>query len=162
MSDLAAKIFAPIKAPTEICPSTARVAPHPIIKTVNIILNLSFNLFFIVLCPYLMAREPGFFDWLKLLYNPEVGIGYIFISNLIASGATLLLLSPVVYNQVKWTHFSFSLSKKMFSYSFPLIIAGLAYATNEVLDKIIDLERRDHREIAIRPHPHEFYLYFDV
>ena len=34
--------------------------------------------------------------------------------------------------------------------------------SNEVLDKIIDLERRDHREIAIRPHPHEFYLYFDV
>ena len=34
--------------------------------------------------------------------------------------------------------------------------------SNEVLDKIIELERRDHREIAIRPHPHEFYLYFDV
>ncbi|MDA0756453.1 MAG: type I glutamate--ammonia ligase [Crenarchaeota archaeon] len=34
--------------------------------------------------------------------------------------------------------------------------------TNDVLDKIIELERRDHREIAIRPHPHEFYLYFDV
>ena len=110
-----------------------------IIKTVNIILNLSFNLFFIVLCPYLLARKPDFFDWLKLLYNSEVGIGYIFISNLIASGVTLLLLSPVVYNQVKWSHFSFSLSKKMFSYSFPLIIAGLAYATNEVLDKILIL-----------------------
>ena len=34
--------------------------------------------------------------------------------------------------------------------------------SNDVLDKIIELERRDHREIAIRPHPHEFYLYFDV
>jgi len=34
--------------------------------------------------------------------------------------------------------------------------------TNNVLDKIIELERRDQREIAIRPHPHEFYLYFDV
>ena len=33
---------------------------------------------------------------------------------------------------------------------------------NEVLDRIIDLERRDQKEIAIRPHPHEFYLYFDV
>jgi len=31
-----------------------------------------------------------------------------------------------------------------------------------VIDKIIELERRDQREIAIRPHPHEFYLYFDV
>ena len=34
--------------------------------------------------------------------------------------------------------------------------------TNEVLDKIIELERKDHREISIRPHPHEFYLYFDI
>ena len=34
--------------------------------------------------------------------------------------------------------------------------------TNNMLDKIIELERRDQREIAIRPHPHEFYLYFDV
>ena len=31
-----------------------------------------------------------------------------------------------------------------------------------VVDKIIELERRDQREISIRPHPHEFYLYFDV
>ena len=31
-----------------------------------------------------------------------------------------------------------------------------------VVDKIIELERKDQREISIRPHPHEFYLYFDV
>ena len=34
--------------------------------------------------------------------------------------------------------------------------------SNDVIDTIIALERRDQREIAIRPHPHEFYLYFDV
>lgn len=34
--------------------------------------------------------------------------------------------------------------------------------TNDVIDKIIELERKDHKEISIRPHPHEFYLYFDV
>lgn len=33
---------------------------------------------------------------------------------------------------------------------------------DDVTDKIIELGRRDHREISIRPHPHEFYLYFDV
>jgi len=31
-----------------------------------------------------------------------------------------------------------------------------------IIDKIIELERKDQREISIRPHPHEFYLYFDV
>ena len=34
--------------------------------------------------------------------------------------------------------------------------------SNKVVDRVIDLERRDQREISIRPHPHEFYLYFDV
>ncbi|MFQ5573375.1 MAG: type I glutamate--ammonia ligase, partial [Nitrosopumilaceae archaeon] len=34
--------------------------------------------------------------------------------------------------------------------------------SNTVIDKIIELERKDQREISIRPHPHEFYLYFDV
>ena len=38
----------------------------------------------------------------------------------------------------------------------------LPIISNDVLDKIIELERRDQREISIRPHPHEFYLYFDV
>ncbi len=34
--------------------------------------------------------------------------------------------------------------------------------SRSVLDKIIEIERKDQREISIRPHPHEFYLYFDV
>jgi glutamine synthetase len=34
--------------------------------------------------------------------------------------------------------------------------------SNQVTDKIIELEKKDQREISIRPHPHEFYLYFDV
>jgi glutamine synthetase len=33
---------------------------------------------------------------------------------------------------------------------------------DNVVDRIIELERKDQREISIRPHPHEFYLYFDV
>ena len=33
---------------------------------------------------------------------------------------------------------------------------------DNVISKIIELERKDQREISIRPHPHEFYLYFDV
>ena len=34
--------------------------------------------------------------------------------------------------------------------------------SNDITDKIIELERKDQREISLRPHPHEFYLYFDV
>ena len=34
--------------------------------------------------------------------------------------------------------------------------------TNDVIDKLIELGKKDQREISIRPHPHEFYLYFDI
>jgi glutamine synthetase len=34
--------------------------------------------------------------------------------------------------------------------------------SNETVDKIIEVERADDHEISIRPHPHEFYLYFDI
>ncbi len=32
----------------------------------------------------------------------------------------------------------------------------------EVLDDIVERELKDHRAISIRPHPYEFYLYFDA
>jgi len=34
--------------------------------------------------------------------------------------------------------------------------------TADVIDMIIDIEKRDQREVLIRPHPYEFDLYFDV
>ncbi len=34
--------------------------------------------------------------------------------------------------------------------------------TADVIDTIIELEKRDQREVSIRPHPYEFDLYFDV
>jgi len=34
--------------------------------------------------------------------------------------------------------------------------------SNETVDRIIEIERADDHEISIRPHPHEFYLYFDI
>ncbi len=34
--------------------------------------------------------------------------------------------------------------------------------TQDVIDKVIELESKDYMEIKLRPHPHEFHLYFDV
>jgi len=34
--------------------------------------------------------------------------------------------------------------------------------TQDVIDKIIELESKDYTEIKLRPHPYEFYMYFDV
>lgn len=34
--------------------------------------------------------------------------------------------------------------------------------SQDVIDTIIGLERSDQKEISIMPHPHEFYMYFDI
>lgn len=107
------------------------------IKLVNIGLNIGLNLFFLVLCPYLLAAESWSFLHAPIawLYNPEMGIGYIFISNLIASAATFLLLLPL-WRNVSLT-FDTVLWRKMMVYALPLILVGLAGIVNETLDRIL-------------------------
>ncbi len=89
-------------------------------KLTNIGLNIGFNLLFLL----------G-----KVFYDPSIGIGYIFIANLIASSITFLLLLPEVRGLT--AGFSPSLWKEMIRYSWPLMIAGLASAVNEVADRQI-------------------------
>jgi O-antigen/teichoic acid export membrane protein len=62
-------------------------------------------------------------------------VSYPFISNLIASFATFLMLIPVIV-KVRF-HFSAALFKKMIKYSFPIMIAGIAFMVNENYDKLI-------------------------
>ena len=69
------------------------------------------------------------------IYNPKIGVGYIFISNLITSLVTLVLLSPEVL-KVRYV-FDSNLWKTMMKYSTPLLIAGFAGMVNETLDRIL-------------------------
>jgi len=107
------------------------------IRLVNIAVNIGLNLFFYLLCPYLLKQGVAP-DFVECFYNPAMGIGYIFISNLIASAVTLLLLAPEIL-KLKLS-FDFALWKKMGKYGFPLLIGGLAYVTNEMADRLL-LER---------------------
>jgi O-antigen/teichoic acid export membrane protein len=62
-------------------------------------------------------------------------VGYIFVSTLVASLLTFIVLSPN-YFKMKW-HFDFQLWKKMMQYAFPILIAGIGFAINEHFDKIL-------------------------
>jgi O-antigen/teichoic acid export membrane protein len=62
-------------------------------------------------------------------------VGYIFISNLIASAVTVLLLLPEILS-VKWQIHK-ELWVKMLKYGLPLLIAGLAGMANETLDRVL-------------------------
>lgn len=103
-------------------------------KFVNIFVNILLNLFFLGLCPYLESKQlaPGF---LELVYNKEIGIGYIFIANLMASITSLLLLLPDIL-KIK-LKFDFNYWKKLFKYAFPLMILGLAGIVNETMDRVL-------------------------
>ncbi len=104
-----------------------------VFKFVNIGLNIGFNLFFLLLCPYLLKNNPDSF--VKIFYSENGGIIYIFISNLIAGGVTLLLFIPE-YLKTKYT-FSKDILKQLLIYGSPLLFAGLAGMVNEVIDRIL-------------------------
>ncbi|MFI5164086.1 MAG: lipopolysaccharide biosynthesis protein [Bacteroidia bacterium] len=104
-----------------------------LIKTLNIAVNIFFNLFFIIYCK--KAYDANSDSWVSSIYSPEIGIGYIFISNVIASAVTLLVQLPSVIR----TRFSLdgSLLKTILPYALPLLVAGLAGMTNETMDRIL-------------------------
>ena len=104
-----------------------------LLKLTNIIINFGLTIFFLKICKssYDLCEVNSY----AALYNPQIGIGYVFLSILIANVITLILLG----NQLIGLKFSINLQllKKMLSYAWPLIILGLAAMINDTLDKII-------------------------
>ena len=103
---------------------------------VSIGLNISLNLFFLVYCKneYQLMGENS--NWLvNTFYNPETGVGYVFISNLIASIGKTLFLTPWIL--ASGHSFSSKVLKKMLVYASPLLIAGLAGIINEAIDRVM-------------------------
>lgn len=111
--------------------ATAKPMRYAIIKIFNVAVNLGLNVFLLL---YLkdLAEGNSIFD---SIYKLDFEISYIFISNLIASGLTLLLLLPF-YTKIKFT-FNTVLWKKMMRYALPVLIAGIAYSVNETFDRIL-------------------------
>ncbi|WP_347839357.1 polysaccharide biosynthesis C-terminal domain-containing protein [uncultured Draconibacterium sp.] len=110
-----------------------RPVKFAVIKLVNIGFNIGFNLFFISLCPRLISQNPE--SVVSLIYSPDIGVGYVFISNLLASLVTLILLLPEIFR------ISLSFDKKvlqqMLSYGFPILIVGLTGMVNQNIDKVL-------------------------
>jgi O-antigen/teichoic acid export membrane protein len=103
------------------------------IKSLNIFVNIFLNIFFLVLCPYL--EDIHFAPQLmSVIFDREIGIGYIFLANLAASGITLLFLLPDII-RFEWK-FDFPYFKKMLKYAFPLVIFGLATIVNDTMNRI--------------------------
>ena len=104
---------------------------YAIIKIFNVAINLGLNLFFLLWLKNLVSTG-NLFD---ALYKPNFEINYIFISNLVASAVTLVLMIPF-YARIKYI-FDSGLWNKMMKYALPVLIAGIAFSINETFDRIL-------------------------
>ena len=106
---------------------------YAFIKILNVIINLSLNLFFFLWLPGLAADNPDSF-WEQILLT-ENRVAYVFIANLIASAFTLLILLPV-YFRIGFG-FNAKIWRAMMRFGIPVLIAGIAFSINEAFDKIL-------------------------
>ncbi len=111
-----------------------RPIKYSIIKFVNIGTFIAINLIFLFLIPGIISNGGPGAEWLQSWYRPH-WVGYVFIANLAASGAALLLLMPEIL-QVQF-RMNRQMLRNMFSYSWPILVANLSFIVNENLDKIM-------------------------
>ncbi|MVN79175.1 oligosaccharide flippase family protein [Hymenobacter sp. HMF4947] len=111
------------------------------IRLLNIGIYVGLNLFFVVLCPAVTQSEGGSLlaalkPLVAAVYNPELGVGYVFLSNVAASALTLLMLSGELLDfRFRWPRLPFL--RPLLAYSLPLLLMGLAGMVNETLDRIL-------------------------
>ncbi len=102
------------------------------LKLLMVFTNIIFNLFFLLACPWLAEKAPALVSW---FYNPDYGVGYVFVANLISTGiVTIALFKDIFVAKFK---FDGVLFRSMLRYSLPLLILGVAGIMNQTLDKII-------------------------
>lgn len=108
-----------------------RSVKFAVVNLVLIFVNIFFNVFFLVVCPWLYKSWPD----LMFFYNPEYGVGYVFVANLFSTLAKLLMLVP----EIRTARFGvdMDLLKRILRYSLPLLVLGVAGIMNQTLDKIL-------------------------
>ena len=111
------------------------------VRLSNILLYVGLNLFFVVLCPAVAKSAPGSLlaslqPLVAAVYNPSLGVGYVFLSNLASSALTLLLLGRELLDfRFHWPDLTFL--RPLLAYALPLMLMGLAGMVNETLDRIL-------------------------
>jgi len=104
------------------------------LKLINVLTFIGSTLFFIVTIPWLIEQGGAYPAYFASWYR-EGWVGYVFLSNLIASGLTLLLLLPEIVKLRP--RLDRKLAFDMLSYSLPVLIANISFIINEHIDKIM-------------------------
>lgn len=110
----------------------AKAFKFAVYKLSNIFINIGLNLFFLVFCPWWLTTHESFL--LSKIYSPDLGVGYVFLSNLIANAVYLVFFGKLFIG------LKFRLGKEwlaMLVYATPLLIIGFAGVTNEMLSRVL-------------------------
>lgn len=108
-------------------------AKYALINMASIFINIAAVFFFLFVARTAYETEPQ--SILGAIYDPEIGVGYFIVANLIASACSLFFL----YKEIGQLRFQFDrqLWKDVVYYSYPLIIVGLGGMVNEMLSRVI-------------------------
>lgn len=101
-----------------------------VLKILNISLNIVLNLLYLIILPGLKLNLFGIYD-----AHFTLDVVWVFYINLICTIITLLLLWKELYG-IRY-RFDKSTCKRMLSYTFPLLIMGLAGQLNQCASQII-------------------------
>lgn len=119
--------------PFAILRAEQRPIKYSAIKIANVLINAGLTVVLLYLIPIYLQNHSE--SSLNRFFIPNFEVGYLFVANLVASLTTLLLLSKH-YLRLKWS-FNKKLLNEMLVYSFPVMIAGLAFVVNETFDKVL-------------------------
>lgn len=108
-----------------------RPRKYAFIKIAGVLINIMAVVFFLIYMPQLAAKNPD--GWLARWSGSNSRVGFLLMANLLQTIFVFLMLFP------EWKIFRFKMDmdlwKKIFSYSAPMIIIGLAGMINEVMDR---------------------------
>ena len=109
-----------------------RAKKFAMVNITGIAVMIIINLFFIGYCmPMAKAGKSNFL--IDLLYNPNIGVGYVFLGNFLGSGIKCLLLyKEFLLLRFKWDK---ALMREMLIYSLPIMLTGLAGLVNETFSR---------------------------
>jgi O-antigen/teichoic acid export membrane protein len=127
LDSLAVIPFAKIRA-------DGRPGRYGLIKLINVITFVGFNLIFIYGLPFIISHKLYGYAFLNSWFR-QGWVGYVFLSNFISSAVTLVLILPELL-KFKF-RFDWVLLKEMLIYSWPILVANISYSLNENVDKIL-------------------------
>ncbi|MEO5561889.1 MAG: oligosaccharide flippase family protein [Chitinophagaceae bacterium] len=110
-----------------------RPVKYAMVRIIGILVNIGLTIFLLSVCPAIAKKDPNGF--ISTFYDEKMGVGYVFIANLVQSAVTFLLLSKEFF-AFKW-QFNKALWKEIMIYSLPLLVAGFGGMINETFDRIM-------------------------